>query len=57
MLLSLAPPLLPRSDAGSLPRPPAVPARGPLLLSDAATPLGGETLLSLIWKRMEKAED
>ncbi|NDV02878.1 hypothetical protein [Pseudoroseicyclus tamaricis] len=59
MFTSLAPPLFSRArrESVTMPAPPALPATAPLLMSDCATPLHGETLLSLLWKRMDGAED
>ena len=39
----------------SLPAP--VPFGVPVLISDCANPLAGETLLSLLWKRMDRTQD
>ena len=30
---------------------------GPVLMADCTTPLAGETLLSLLWKRWDRDED
>ena len=46
----------PREQAREAPRPPV--KGGPVLMADCITPAGGETLLSLLWKRWdEKSED
>lgn len=41
----------PREDAVQLPAP--VPFSAPVLIGDCATPLAGETLLSLLWRRLD----
>lgn len=48
----------PAQDQGAqvhLPRP--QPFSTPVLMADAITPLAGETVLSLLWKRLEKSGD
>jgi len=50
-------PYVRRDTAQSLPLPQPVPFGAPVLISDCANPLGGETLLSLLWKRMDGAYD
>ena len=40
----------------SLPLPAPVPFGAPLLISDCISPLAGETLLSLLWKRLDRTE-
>ena len=45
-----------RETAQTLPLPHPVPFGAPVLISDCASPLAGETLLSLLWKRMDGAE-
>ena len=42
-------PMPPRAQAR--PAPPPVPYRGPVFIGDALTPLGGTTLLALLWPR------
>ena len=42
-----------RDTTETLPLPYPVPFGAPVLISDCVSPLAGETLLSLIWKRME----
>lgn len=37
----------------SLPLPAPQPFSAPVLIGDCATPLAGETLLSLLWRRLE----
>ena len=41
----------------SLPLPAPVPFSTPVLIGDCVTPLGGETVLSLIWKRIEGSRE
>ena len=54
-------PYLPRisrtSSPKALPLPKPQPFGAPVLITDCVTPLGGETLLSLLMKRMMQAED
>ncbi|WP_432817338.1 hypothetical protein [Sulfitobacter sp. JB4-11] len=45
----------PRQRIGRLPKP--QPLGVPVLISDCVTPLGGETLLSLLMKRMMQGDD
>ncbi|MCC1491068.1 hypothetical protein [Cognatishimia sp. F0-27] len=40
-------------DASVERRAPPPPHSGPVLLSDCVTPVGGETLLSLLWRRWD----
>ncbi len=40
-----------KPETVTLPKP--VPFGAPVLISDCVNPLAGETLLSLLWKRME----
>ena len=47
-----AAPYVRREAAPVLPLPHPVPFDAPVLLSDCVSPLAGETLLGLIWKRM-----
>ena len=42
-----------REAAETVPLPAPVPFGAPVLISDCINPLAGETLLSLLWKRME----
>ena len=51
-----AAPYVRREAAPALPLPHPVPFDAPVLLSDCASPLAGETLLGLIWKRMESPD-
>ena len=44
----------PRNDTVQLPQP--VPFGAPVLISDCASPLVGETLLGLLWKRLDNPE-
>jgi hypothetical protein len=37
-------------------RPERSPYAGPVFISDCITPLGGETLLSLMWKRLDRQD-
>ena len=46
-----------REAAETLPLPHPVPFGAPVLISDCASPLAGETLLSLLWKRMEASDE
>lgn len=43
--------------AASVPLPRPQPFAAPILMSDAITPLAGETVLSLLWKRLEASRD
>ena len=43
--------------ATDTPLPKPQPFGAPVFMSDAITPLCGETLLSLLWKRLEKTAD
>ncbi len=50
-------PLLPRAEPeakeSAVTLPPPQPLGIPVLIGDVATPLAGETVLSLIWKRLD----
>ncbi|PJI86296.1 hypothetical protein BC777_2664 [Yoonia maricola] len=46
-----------RQERASLPLPAPVPFGAPVLISDCVNPLAGETLLSLLWKRMDGSGD
>lgn len=46
----------PKAQAESLPLPKPVPFSAPVLIGDCATPLAGETVLSLLWKRLDRDE-
>lgn len=46
----------PSKPTVALPKPSPVPVSAPVLIGDVATPLGGETLLSLLWKRMDAGD-
>lgn len=41
----------------SLPLPAPQPFSAPVLIGDCATPLAGETLLSLLWRRLERGAE
>lgn len=45
----------PSREEVTLPAP--VPFSAPVLIGDAITPLGGETVLSLLWRRLDRPED
>lgn len=47
--------LAPRDQAADLPLPKPQPFDAPVLIGDAATPLAGETVLSLLWKRLDRS--
>jgi hypothetical protein len=47
------PPRVARDKPASMPLPAPVPFGAPVLISDCVNPLAGETLLSLLWKRMD----
>ncbi|MGJ8622081.1 MAG: hypothetical protein ACSHW1_04835 [Yoonia sp.] len=47
------PPLVRRAKPASVPLPAPVPFGAPVLISDCVNPLAGETLLSLLWKKMD----
>ena len=47
-------PLVAKKTAESIPLPAPVPFGAPVLLADCISPLAGETLLSLLWKRMAR---
>ncbi|MBT8411527.1 MAG: hypothetical protein KJP02_07005 [Octadecabacter sp.] len=44
-----------RADTVRLPKP--QPLASPVLITDCATTLAGETVLSLLWKRLDRRED
>ncbi len=46
-------PRVTREKPPSVPLPAPVVAGAPVLISDCVNPLAGETLLSLLWKRMD----
>ena len=50
-------PLVAKRSDETLPLPAPVPFGAPVLISDCVNPLAGETLLSLIWKRMEQSDE
>jgi len=50
-------PRITRDKPASMPLPAPVPFGAPVLISDCVNPLAGETLLSLLWKRIEKQSD
>ena len=43
-----------RREAVTLPAP--VPFAAPVFISDCASPLAGETVLSLLWRRLDRDE-
>ena len=45
-----------RAHAKSVPLPAPVPFAAPVFISDCATPLAGETVLSLLWRRLDANE-
>ena len=45
----------PRAKEVTLPKP--QPFSAPVFITDAVSPLAGETVLSLIWKRFERDAD
>jgi len=45
-------PLVAKPQEEAVPLPAPVPFGAPVLISDCVNPLAGETLLSLLWKRM-----
>lgn len=49
-------PLVSRDKTPALPLPAPVPFGAPVLISDCVNPLAGETLLSLLWKRMDQPD-
>ena len=46
-----------REAAETQPLPHPVPFGAPVLISDCVNPLAGETLLSLLWKRMDASDE
>jgi len=46
-----------QDETASILLPAPVPFGAPVLISDCVNPLAGETLLSLLWKRMDPAAD
>ncbi|WP_185020827.1 hypothetical protein [Histidinibacterium lentulum] len=46
-------PRIARAPEASVPLPAPVPFAAPVLIGDVTTPLAGETLLSLLWKRLD----
>lgn len=50
-------PKVSRQERASVPLPAPVPFGAPVLISDCVNPLAGETLLSLLWKRMDGSQD
>ncbi|WP_090210493.1 hypothetical protein [Yoonia litorea] len=46
-----------REPAETVPLPRPVPFGAPVLISDCVNPLAGETLLSLLWKRMAASDE
>ena len=52
-----APQRIAHDATASIPLPAPVPFGAPVLISDCVNPLAGETLLSLIWKRLDAHHD
>ncbi|EBA13693.1 hypothetical protein [Roseobacter sp. CCS2] len=50
-------PRVAKPEQPSVPLPAPVPFGAPVLISDCVNPLAGETLLSLLWKRLEQSPD
>ncbi|WP_375255521.1 hypothetical protein [Yoonia sp.] len=50
-------PHIARDQSASMPLPAPVPFGAPVLISDCVNSLAGETLLSLLWKRMDRQAD
>ncbi len=50
-------PLVAKRQDEAVPLPAPVPFGAPVLISDCVNPLAGETLLSLLWKRMAGDDD
>lgn len=46
-----------QSRVNDLPLPKPQPFTAPVLIGDCASPLAGETVLSLLWKRLERDSD
>lgn len=46
-----------RREATDLPRTHPVAFDAPVLIGDCVSPLAGETVLSLLWKRLDAAPD
>ena len=46
-----------RDTTETVPLPHPVPFGAPVLISDCVNPLAGETLLSLLWKRMDASDE
>jgi len=46
-----------RAKPASMPLPAPVPFGAPVFISDCMNPLAGETLLRLLWKRMDPEAD
>jgi len=47
-------PVVRRSRPATVPLPVPVPFDAPVLIGDCITPLSGETILSLIWRRLDR---
>lgn len=47
-------PRVARTRPASLPLPAPVPFDAPVLISDCVNPLAGETVLGLLWKRLDR---
>jgi hypothetical protein len=45
-----------KQERPSVPLPAPIPFGAPVLISDCVNPLAGETLLSLLWKRMDGSQ-
>ncbi|MEO1639033.1 MAG: hypothetical protein AAFU41_07280 [Pseudomonadota bacterium] len=50
-------PLVKKHADDTVPLPAPVPFDAPVLIGDCVTPLSGETMLSLLWKRLDRQED
>jgi len=50
-------PRVARAKPASMPLPAPVPFGAPVFISDCVNPLAGETLLRLLWKRMDPESD
>jgi len=46
-------PLVTKREDETVPLPAPVPFGAPVLITDCVSPLAGETLLSLLWKRLD----
>jgi len=46
-----------KQEQPSVPLPAPVPFGAPVLIGDCVNPLAGETLLSLLWKRLDGSKE